>query len=399
MDCMDEPQTMLSEWKKGSSRLNPTIAALLSRGVDTDTAADLRSKGWTLSKLQQETPQTLASLGLRHDAIERILDSDRPPISFATLAQVLVANRMTCCVCNMSDRGVIVHHLVEWTESHSHAEQNLAVLCLMDHDKAHSKLAHTQNLTVSLIKQFKDNWQQRVQELSTKAILTAAAKDFACWWYFNRTRLFGMAEDKSVSLKNLERFKTAALAEWINSEGHPLRKNHHSNYPLTGGDGGSMYAYLKEVLDETLSSTSVLNISDDLDRSFLKAVLRPGHLIFLQGSYRFVEKTKRVNGPGQTVELYRSTNGVRVASTIDRWEATSNSAWAAYLRGTCEASALMRVVALRHTNEQFVVQGSSIAIGAPLEGMKTREYSNAPYRRGYYVDDAEDEDEDYIEDE
>lgn len=82
--------------------------------------------------------------------------------------------------------------------------------------------------------------------------------------------------------------------------------------------------------------------------------------------------------------MYRHTNGVRVSSTIDRWEATSNSAWSCYLKGTYEASAIMRIASVGQTNGELVVQGSSIAIGAPLEGMKTREYSNAPYRRGYY---------------
>ena len=395
--CMNEPQVLLPEWNKGHSRLNPTTAALLSRGVDTETAAELRRKGWTLGKLQQETPETLVSLGLHEHAIAYILDSDRPPIPFATLAHILIANRMTCCVCKNSNRGVIVHHLVDWAKSHCHDEQNLAVLCLIDHDRAHSKLAHTQNLTASLIKEFKESWQQRVQQLGTQAILTAASKNFDCWWYFNRTRLFGMAGDASVSLKNLGQFRSARLGGWINIEGHPLRKNHGASYSLYGGDGLSMYAYLKDVLDVTLLSTSVLNISDDLDRNFLRAVLRPGHLIFLQGSYKFVEMTKRSKGPGQTAEVYRQTNGVRVTSTVDLWEATSNSAWSNYLKGTNEASALMRVVSLGQVNGRFTIQGSSIAIGAPLEDMKTREYSNAPYRRGYYVGNGESEEGDDME--
>jgi hypothetical protein len=391
---MGESSIVLPEWRKGHSRLNPTVAALIGRGVDTKTAAELRRKGWTLGKLQQQPPEVLQSLGIRPDTIERILDSERPPIPFATLAQLLIANRMTCCVCQNPDRGVILHHLVDWAQSHSHDEQNLAVLCLIDHDRAHSKLAHTQNLTVPLIKEFKETWQHRVRELGMQAILSAAAKDFDCWWYFNRTRLFAMAESKPIALTQVNQFRTALLNGWINSEGYPLQRNHYSNYSLEGGDGGAMYAYLKAVFDETISSASVLNISNDLDRNFLKAVLRPGHLIFLQGSFRFVEKDSCLNGPGQTVEMYRRANDVCVTSTIDRWEATSNSAWSSYLKGVYEVSAVMRVVTVQHLDGELKIQGSSIAIGAPLDGMKTREYSNAPYRRGYYVwDDVGEEDE------
>lgn len=355
----------------------------MSRGVDHATASDLRKKGWTLRKLQQQRPDCLKVLGLRSDSIEWILDSTRPEIPFKTLAQILVANRMTCCVCKKPERGVIVHHLIEWSESHDHSEPNLAVLCLIDHDRAHSRLAHTRNLTPSLIKKFKKDWQAQVQIFSSRAILNASAKQFECWWYFNRTRLLGMAEDISVDLKQLSRYRTAHFNGWIDSDGLLLRKNQRSHYSLEGGDGGSLYAYLKEVLDETLSSVSVFNISDDLDRGLLNAVLRPGQLIFLQGLFRFALKDDKLQGPGQTVKMYRESNGVRVSAVIDRWEATSNSAWSSYLKGIQEAAAVLRVMSIDQSGGKFVVQASAIAIGAPLEGMKNRDYSNAPYRRGY----------------
>lgn len=192
-----------------------------------------------------------------------------------------------------------------------------------------------------------------------------------------------MAEDISVDLKQLSRYRTARFNGWIDTDGHLIRKDQRSHYCLEGGDGGSLYAYLKEVLDEALSSASVFNISDDLDRGLLNAVLRPGQLIFLQGSFRFAPRDNNLQGPGQTVDIYRESNGVRVSAIIDRWEATSNSAWSSYLSGIQEAAAILRVMSIDQSTGKFIVQASAIAIGAPLEGMKNRDYSNAPYRRGY----------------
>lgn len=95
-------------------------------------------------------------------------------------------------------------------------------------------LSHVED-TVELIKEFKERWQQRVEELGTQAILSAAAKDFNCRWYFNRTRLFGMADDKSVLFHKLNRFRSARLGGWIDSEGYPLRKNKRADYSMEGG--------------------------------------------------------------------------------------------------------------------------------------------------------------------
>ena len=380
-----KPRAMLPEWKKGRARLNPTIAALLRRGVDNESARKLQGEEWTLAKLQQQSVRKLGRLGLRPDWISNIQASDRPAIPFDIAARVLIASNFTCCVCHDPSRGVILHHIVEWTKSHDHSEPNLAVLCLQDHDRAHSRLAHTQNLTPQLIRKSKNEWQNRIALSDTWAILTATSMDFDCWWYFNRTRLFAMADDLNTSYRTLSRFSEAFGDGWINSKGHIVQDGRRTRYSLEGGDGGSLYAYLSEILDRVISSASIMNISDDLDRRLLSAVLEPRHLIFLQGAFKFAEQTDVLRGQGQTTEMYRQTNGVRVTCTFDRWEATSNSSWSVYLKGSQEAAALLRVVSLNSDGGVLVVQASVIAISAPQHDLKHREYSNSPYRRGYYT--------------
>ena len=95
-------------------------------------------------------------------------------------------------------------------------------------------------------------------------------------------------------------------------------------------------------------SINALYSRDDLGRGLLNAVLRPGQLIFLQGWFRFALKNNGLQGLGETVEMYRESNGVRVSAVIDRWEATSNSAWSSYLKGTQEAATDLRVMSIDH---------------------------------------------------
>lgn len=104
---------------------------------------------------------------------------------------------------------------------------------------------------------------------------------------------------------------------------------------------------------------------------------------------KFAEQTTVVRGHGQTTEMYRQANGVRVTCTFDRWEATSNSAWSGYLKGRQEAAALLRLVSLVPEDGILIIQRSVIAIGAAQPNLKHREYSNAPYRRGYYIPNDE----------
>jgi hypothetical protein len=80
------------------SPLNRTEAGLLGRGVDKATAARLRTSRWTLAKLKATPDAKLKALGLTATAIAGIRRGGRSEIPFDDLAQVVIANRFTCCV-------------------------------------------------------------------------------------------------------------------------------------------------------------------------------------------------------------------------------------------------------------------------------------------------------------
>lgn len=381
-----------AEWRKGTAKLNRTVCALLSRGIDSRTATALQKEGWTVAKLKQRKLDELINLGIPVPAAQNITAEERPPIPFDVLAKVVIASRMTCCVCRREDRGIIVHHIKTWAESHDHSASNLAVLCLDDHDKAHKRGGHTQNLTSKLIYASKQFWEVEVAKLDTRAILAASAIDSDCWWLFNHTRLFALAQDMHIKLPNMASYPTAVRLGLADISGCLCERNSQQHYMYYGESGSALYMYVKDVLNEVLKELTVINISDVLDRGSLRAVLRAGNFISLQGAYSFASQTNNRTGSGQTIRGIRKANGISVSFTVDRWDATSTSAWGMWLTRRQEAMCLLRVINVSRGKNRLNIETSALAISAALEGLKDREYSNVPFRRGLvnYPDDEQD---------
>src|SRR5687767_6264745 len=107
-----------------TQRENSVTRALLRVGLDTDLAERLASQGLTLTKLRKLSKKKLRQVGVNETAIRWILDARRPPIPAGTAAKVLTKAAFTCCVCKDPIKSVVLHHIEEWTDSHSHEEDN-----------------------------------------------------------------------------------------------------------------------------------------------------------------------------------------------------------------------------------------------------------------------------------
>src|SRR5436309_1038721 len=125
---------------------NRTEIALITRGITSDKARQLREQGWTLSKLQASDNAALLALNLSDEVIKKIRADARPAIPPETLTKVLFSNRWVCCICGDPERPVIVHHIRPWATSCDHSAENLAVLCVQHHGEAHT----TRGLEITL---------------------------------------------------------------------------------------------------------------------------------------------------------------------------------------------------------------------------------------------------------
>jgi hypothetical protein len=154
-----------------------TVKALMRHGFDSETAKRLDQARYTLNKLKNLNENQLRSLHIREELIDRLLREKRPPIPSKTLNQVLYESGMICCVCRDKNQGVIVHHIEEFSDSRSHAEDNLVVLCLNHHGEAHTKRELQQNLTPEKLRDFKQRWLDSVNQPGNREALSANPED------------------------------------------------------------------------------------------------------------------------------------------------------------------------------------------------------------------------------
>ena len=148
-----------------------TLKALVARGFDFQIATQLSNDGYTLARLKTMDESSLKSIGLTSEYIDIILREKRPPIPLVVLRKVLYESRMTCCVCRDRSQGIIVHHIKEFSDTRSHDENNLVVLCLNHHGEAHTTRALQLNLTPNRLIDLKQRWLADVREWDAQEVL------------------------------------------------------------------------------------------------------------------------------------------------------------------------------------------------------------------------------------
>jgi hypothetical protein len=177
-----------------------TQRALLARGWSTDRADWAISSGYTITKLKQSTDKQLTDLGLSLLEIDSLRDGSRPPIPDEILIRVLHEVKRTCCICRDPAKAIVVHHIVEWSKSHDHSEDNLVVLCLDHHDAAHTRKALSLSLSANQVREHKSAWLGQVRNADGRAVLGLGRVEGARWDYINHQRLFELATKLGIDV-------------------------------------------------------------------------------------------------------------------------------------------------------------------------------------------------------
>jgi 5-methylcytosine-specific restriction endonuclease McrA len=353
-----------------------TEKALIARGVDSATAHKLRKDGWTISKLKTSSEDKLKTAGLSSEFVAKLFKEQRPPIPNDTLSKLLFDNRFQCCVCRDPDLPIIVHHIVEWARSRSHAPENLAVLCLKHHSDAHSKKELAQNLDHKTLTKIKDAWEAEVKKFDSESILEAMRLEYSNWNYINELRVFEIAKEVGVDFSAVRGFSDLVATGVVELNGlpAPVKNEERLSYKYEGSKILRRYFYTSEILGRVISNLSIVNVSDWLERGVLGFTLAPGDFIFVQGAHTFspLSSKKSGMGPGQECRGYRAANHVEIGFTFDRWEATSSSAKNEWLSGTKNQGSLIQVKNISRKNDKLLVTGTVLGICSNLGNLKTR---------------------------
>jgi hypothetical protein len=371
----------------GGKNMNKTVVALISRGIDLETASRLAADGNTMASLQQKKATELEKLGLSSDMASNIQKGTRPSIPDSVVKALLYNNRYCCCVCRESARSIIIHHIVSWHETRNHSPENLAVLCLDHHDKAHSKSDLSINLTADKLRAAKAEWEKAVKTLDSRQILSiASVSNYNRWDYINHVRIFEIARQRNIDHTQNPSYQSARKLGLIDQTGELLppesygQKSDEMYWKYSGPNILQMYAYMAHVVNETIKDLPILNMSDHMDRNFIKDILEPDKLIAFQGHHSFkdLSNNRSYQGPSQIRRAKRTANGVTFQYTFDAWECTSSSSKVDHMFKSGSCLTIARVKSIETIGNQLLVKCSAIVVGTGYEQMRTRTYGTIP---------------------
>jgi hypothetical protein len=314
-----------------------TILALFRRGVAEDIARSIAEQGYTFGKLQQMGIDTLQALGLDPLAARRILDAERPPVSFDVVARLMHECRRICCVCRQPDKSLVLHHTREWGNSHSHDEEFLVVICANCHGEAHTKRELGRNLTPEQLLKDRELWAARVAELEAQALFDADSNRNALgmtplWDYFNHRRIVRAAAELGIDANTVPSFARIAGRAPVDELGaidwSVVRSASQSPYMYDGDirNADGVYSYFAELLTLVVAKSKWIDLDNIWTPTKLRAVALPGRLAVLTAGFRFKSAaTMSRVGPGQEREGHYKRGRIRLHFTFDGWETTSTS--------------------------------------------------------------------------
>lgn len=349
--------------------MKSTITALLARGFDSQLAAFLAKRGYTLNKLKQITPPNLKTLGLSDELVNEVQNGTRPPVPTETVNKLLYESRWICCICRVAHKPIILHHIKPWHKSLSHGEKNLIVLCLNCHGDVHTHRELSINITPALLHDHKKKWIEEVKADTLRARLIPSAASFglAVWDYFNHHRILDVAHSYRIRIQGIDRYRELRRDNVITNSGgliiaYPPQELREFNYLYDAIDRRATLFY-GSLLTNTLTSLPVVDLSESWNRSTVN-LLQTGSVVVFAGGWRFKrqKRTGPIKGPGQLRTGYVRKRGIRLTFDFDAWETTSSSSWG-HLAGSWSCTGICVVRSIERTGKLLVVQSTALAIG------------------------------------
>ncbi len=140
--------------------------AYLRYGVPLEQAIKYESLKITVTSLRNISTDNAVSLyKLPIEEVKWIKKCiTRQPIDENIVHALLENNNFVCCCCKgIKSESYIIHHIEEYEVSQDNSYDNLAVLCLLDHELAHTPSKLSNRLTPNQIKECKINWEMAVK--------------------------------------------------------------------------------------------------------------------------------------------------------------------------------------------------------------------------------------------
>jgi hypothetical protein len=336
-------------------------------------------------------------LRLPQDAVDAIQKTSRPPIPSEVVESLLINCRSTCCVCRQPGKEFIIHHIVEWSVSRSHDSDNLVVLCLDDHGKAHTKHEFSKNLTTSLIKTHRAKWERDARriELNYQAALLSRSGRGVRWHWLHLEAVRRLTVDvKKPSYNDSEFVKRLVSAKMLSAKGcirpslewqdEPVKEK--KQYVFDSGLGQDLALYCSDLLAEWARQARVLDINSIVEYPVsARSYLSVGAWVYLRKYFRIGSTDGLANEEDLMQAVYVSESA-HVSFSFNAWTRLNQSS-RLYLTTNSERSVIGQIQSISLNDGVIEIQISALAIspefelGDPSLGSWVNGQNNAGYKR------------------
>lgn len=339
---------------------NRVELALIARGVDTAQARTLRADGWTVAKLKKSSELALMKLGFPPEIIQSLLHRCSPIIPFQVLFELLSANRWSCCICNLSERPVVVHPIVSWASGGDLSLRNLAILCTYHKDEACSVRGLDGTLTADRLAAAKQAWEARADGPDLVALKHRSKRlGELNWWYYGHKRLCEVV-GAHHNLTQLPGFQAAFTSGACDKDGHPVWPDDRA-FLYYGEPGLCLYTYMWQVLFEFVGKFLIKDVSDKFMNDTSPGTLANGDVICVQGQHTFHHHGPATHG----VRMIRGVvtiKKVEITYVFDLNEGTSELARTTWLRGARVLSSIILVSMVKWIGSKCLIRAEVLAI-------------------------------------
>jgi 5-methylcytosine-specific restriction endonuclease McrA len=140
------------------------MSNFLKYGISQNLADKLQKKGLSVTTVKSTSQKNLIEKYDLSKIEAKTIKSvtSRKPIDKEIANNLLLNNNYTCCCClGQKGKSFIIHHITEYEISQDNSYENLAILCPVCHDLAHSKRALTLTIDKEEILVLKKSWETK----------------------------------------------------------------------------------------------------------------------------------------------------------------------------------------------------------------------------------------------
>lgn len=327
-----------------------TLEGLLKKGFNEKQAQSILDTKLPFNTVKGKEDKWFIDTFDDEEIIKIVRANGRPQIPREIHNKLMYESNRCCCICKDSKSGVIIHHIVPWEESFSHAEENLVVLCNNHHAEAHVGLTQgttllTDKLTPVKLREMKKRWIEEVKILKKNNVKRSIPSSSGYWFYFN-PNVWNLILSQNISIEKNKYYKNLLEANIIDKPGYFSRaymeEQKNDNIWKSGNlaVGVNITLFYDSIIRKVIEDLEFVNLNNfnQTDVSKIEDVLAEKKLFIYKGRFNFKDDESRYNkerfGKGRIRKGYTAkSENIEIDFVFDEYNCMSDSAQYSHLTG------------------------------------------------------------------